>query len=641
MLEHTRPDIAPIRTRSAGIPAFDWLWANRVAIVGILMVGAQVWWMGAFLTKSFFRLDDFYYLERGLSNGLTWNYLMWSNLGQLTPLGFAISWVLVRISPMDWTLTSAVTLIMLAAAGLALLRLLRTLFGDHPGILLLMFVYLICPLSFAGLSWWSVVLELLPLEIAMFCALTSHIQYVRTGKFRHALVTAFWLLVGMASSVKGAGVPFLLLAITSGWLIEGSWVVGLGRTLRRHWGAWLMYAVILAGYVVTYLARLHAAGQETIRSSAFSGVFSYISEIITNTFVPGILGGPWTWFATANWTGNLALHGEYAVASPPADLVRVAWVVAAAIVLLSIWYRPRAWRAWVIVLGWLIVIDSIPALGRLSYLPAVLLGDETRYVMEAVGVLVVCAGLSFLPLAGQAATRRRRIGRGRPTAAIVMGLTTAVLIGSLVSYHNYVASTSNEVPRSFFATARAALAQAPPGTQIVNANVPPYVTDGAGNTLGNEVKLLGPMRSTPGVPAFVSRPAGTIDQLLMFNGFGQLVHVQVIGAGAQAPQCFRSSKAGVRRIRLGTFPAGEAVKELRVGYLSGSSGRIAVTYAGQTQILDVLRGLHSAFLPVSGRGVTVTISGMARGFCVGDVQVGQLWPSTTDPAAIPAQAIGG
>jgi hypothetical protein len=639
MLEHTRPDISPIRARPAGIPASDWLWANRVRIVGVLMVGAQVWWMGAFLSRSFFRLDDFYYLERGLSNGLTWNYLMWSNSGQLTPLGFAISWVLVRISPMDWTLTSAVTLLMLAGAGLALLRLLRTLFGDHPGILLLMFVYLICPLGFAGLSWWSVVLELLPLEIAMFCALNSHIHYVRTGKFRYAIVTALWLIVGMASSVKGVGVPFLLLAITSGWLIEGSWAAGLRRTLRRHWGAWLMYAVILSGYAVAYIAQLRASSQKTLRPGAFSGVFSYIGEIIKNTFVPGILGGPWTWFSTTNWAGDLAPHGQYAVASPPADLVRVAWVLAAAIVLLSIWNQPRAWRAWAIVLGWVIVIDTIPALGRSSSLPDSLLSHETRYVMEAVGVLVVCAGLSFLPLAGHEATRRRRIGGGRPTAAIVMGLATAVLIGSLVSYHNYLASTSNQVPRSYFATARVALAQAPRGAQIVDASVPLYVTDGAAPALGNEVKLLGPMRSTPGVPMFVSKPAGTIDQLLMFNGFGQLVHAQVIGAQAHAPLCFRAGKDGVTTVRLGTFPAGQAVSELRVGYLSGSSGRVAVTYAGQTQTLDVLKGLNSAFLPVSGRDLTVTFSGMAHGFCVGDVEVGQLWPSTT--GAIPAQVTGG
>jgi hypothetical protein len=641
MLEHTRREISAPGAAPPDTPASDWLWANRIKIVGVLMVGAQACWMAAFLSRSFFRLDDFYYLERALANGLTWKYLMWVDLGHLTPVGFAISWVLVRISPMDWTLASAMTVALLACAGLALLRLLRTLFGDHPGILLLMLAYLVSPLSFPGVSWWSVTLELLPLEIAMFCALTSHVRYVRTGNFRHAVVTAIWLFLAMASSIKGAGVPFLLLAITSGWLSEGPWAVALRSTLREHWRVWLMYAVILMGYLAVYAAQLQASGQQAVRPGAFSGVFGYVRGIITNTFVPGILGGPWNWLATPNWTGNPAFHGEYAAANPPADLVYVAWAVAVAIIVLSLWLKPQAWRAWAIVLGWLVVVDTIPALGRASVLPGALLAHETRYVMDAVGVLVLCAGLSFLPLADHQVTRLRRIARGRPTTAIVVGLATAMLIGSLVSYHNYLATTSNVLPRSYFATARAALAMAPAGTQVVNETAPLYVTDGAISALGNEEKLLGPLRSTAGVPRFVSGPAGTIDQLRMFNAWGQLVHAQVLGASATAPQCFPVSKDGVTTVSLGPLPASEAVKELRFGYLSGSSGQVAVTYAGQSLTLAVLKGLHSGFLPVHGQDPTVTFSGMGRGFCVGDVEVGQLWPRTTDPSAIPAQPIGG
>ena len=468
MLENTRREIAATEPRVTGTTASDWLWVNRIRIAGVLMVGAQVWWMATFLTRSFFRLDDFKYLETGLSSGLTWKYLTLVDLGHLTPVAFALSWVLVRISPMDWTLSCAVTLALLAGAGLALLRLLRTLFGDHPGILLLMLAYLVSPLGFPGLSWWSVSLELVPLEIAMFCALTSHVRYVRTGNFRHAVVTALWLVFAMASSIKGAGVPLLLLAITSAWLVQGSWAAGLARTLREHWRAWVMYGVILCGYVAVYAGALRASGQQPTRPGAFSGVFGYIREIIVNTFVPGMLGGPWNWLSTPNWTGNPAFHGEYAAANAPTDLLPVAWVIAAAIIALSIWQQPKAWRAWVIVAGWLVVIDTIPAIGRLSDLPAALLSRETRYVMDAVGVLVICAGLAFLPQTDQDATRPHRIARGRPTTAVVVGLATAVLIGSLVSYHNYLADTSNVLPRGYFATASAALVQAPPGAQIVN-----------------------------------------------------------------------------------------------------------------------------------------------------------------------------
>jgi hypothetical protein len=641
MLEYTPREISATETSPTGTAAYNWLWANRIRIVGVLMVGAQILWMATFLTRSFFRLDDFYYLETGLSSGLTWKYLTFVDLGHLTPVAFAISWVLVRISPMDWTLSCAVTLALLACAGLALLRLLRTLFGDHPGILLLMLGYLVSPLSFPGLSWWSVSLELVPLEIAMFCALTSHVRYVRIGTFRHAVATALWLVLAMASSIKGAGVPLLLLAITSAWLVEGSWAAGLVRTLRKHWRAWVMYGVILGGYLAVYVGALRASGQRPTRPGAFSGVFGYIREIIANTFVPGMLGGPWNWLGTPNWTGNAAFHGEYAAANPPTDLLPVAWAVAAAIIALSIWQQPKAWRAWAIVLGWLVVIDTIPGIGRLSDLPAALLSRETRYVMDAVGVLVICAGLAFLPQTGQEVTRPHRIARARPTTAVVVGLATAVLIGSLVSYHNYLADTSNVLPRDYFATASAALVQAPPGTQIVTETAPLYVTDGSSSALGSEVKLLGPLRTAPGLARFISSPKGTIDQLLMFNAWGQLVHAQVIGAGSTAPQCFPVSKDGVTRVRLEPLPAGETADELRFGYLSGRSGQVAVSYAGQSVTVGVLRGLHSAFVPVQAQGAAVTFSGMNHGFCIGDVEVGQLWPKTTDPSPIPAQPVGG
>jgi len=223
MVNGTQPDTLVGDAGTEVTSASQWLLANRIRMAGMLMIGVQIWWMGVFLTHSYFRLDDFYFIDRGLHSGLTWTYLMWVNAGNLTPVGYAISWVLDRVSPMDWTLVSTVTLAMLACAGLALLRLLRTLFGDHPGSLLLLLIYLFSPLSFPGLSRWSFTLELLPLEIAMFCAINSQVRYVRTGRFGYAVQTAAWLALGMAASIKGAGVPLLLLAITSAWLMNGTW----------------------------------------------------------------------------------------------------------------------------------------------------------------------------------------------------------------------------------------------------------------------------------------------------------------------------------------------------------------------------------------------------------------------------------
>ena len=110
-----------------------WLLAHAVLVTGLLLIGAQLLWRAGLLGRSFFRLDDYLYLERASTQGLTWSYLTWVDAGHLDVAGSAIAWVLVRISPDDWTLASAATLVLLGGTSFALLRMLRTLFGDQIG----------------------------------------------------------------------------------------------------------------------------------------------------------------------------------------------------------------------------------------------------------------------------------------------------------------------------------------------------------------------------------------------------------------------------------------------------------------------------------------------------------------------------
>ena len=83
------------------------------------------------------------------------------------------------------------------------------------------------------------------------------------------------------------------------------------------------------------------------------------------------------------------------------------------------------------------------------------------------------------------------------------------------------------------------------------------------------------------------------------------------------------------------------VTELKIDYVAGTAGHILLTYAGHTEAMNLRHGLHSAFLPVTGRASTVTISGMTpKQLCVGEVQAGVLLPSTTGHG-IPALAVTG
>ena len=399
------PQHLPVPYRGDVANVIDWpefaTWArNRgVVIFGLALIAAQLIWKSIFLSNYFFWQDDFHFLELGLGHSFSWSYLTFVGAGHLFPGVYAIAWVVARIALYNWAFASAITVIMLAAAGLAALRLLRTLFGDRPAILVLLLIYLLCPLTMLDLRWWSTAMELLPLQIAVFMALNAQVHYMRTDRFRHAIAAAAWLVFGLIFFEKALILPLVLLGITSGFLMEGPWPRAIGRCLARYWKSWLLQALILAVYAVVFAQSLHTSTVQPTVSGA-GQAFSFTWELLKNTFVPGALGGPWQWLPTED--------AQYASSAAPGMLAWLALIVAAAVIIASIALRRYAWRAWAVLAGWLVAADVTPVvLGRIEVLGAGALALQTRYVSDAVPVLVICLGLAFLPLAGQPDIRRR------------------------------------------------------------------------------------------------------------------------------------------------------------------------------------------------------------------------------------------
>ncbi len=184
---------------------------------------------------------------------------MWEDAGQLMPMGMAMAWALARISLYNWPLTCATTLALLAATSFALLRVLRTLFGNRPAILLPLTMFLFSPLQLS-ISWWSMVINILPVELAICMAVDEHVRYLRTGRMRNAVAAAGWLLAGMAACDKGAVVPLLLFGLTSAFFAAGLWAPAMVTALVRYWRAWLLYGVVLAAWAVVYVIQLSSSG---------------------------------------------------------------------------------------------------------------------------------------------------------------------------------------------------------------------------------------------------------------------------------------------------------------------------------------------------------------------------------------------
>lgn len=643
-----RDDIAPpttlrhedhddVGTAVGWLELAEWARRRRVVLLALALIVFQLCLKGLFLSHFFFTQDDYRYLDRGLDNGLTWNYLMWVDAGHLIPGPFALSWVLARIGLYDWALASAVTLVILAAACLALLRLLRNLFGDRPAILLPLTIYLFSPLTLAEFGWWAGAIESLPLQLATFMALDAHVRYLRTGRYGHVVSAAVWLAVGMLFFEKGMVLPLLLFAVTSAFFVDGNWLASARRTAARYWRAWLPYGAVLAAYVALFIFRLPTSGPGNQPGSTgpYRHVLAFMLDLVKDTFVPGALGGPWQWLS----------HQAIAYSLPPAELARLSWLLAAAIVAASIWNRQYAWRSWAILAGWIVLADMAPVIvGRTRTFGSVFALD-TRYVADAVPVLAVCLGLAFWPVAGQRDRRRKRRHASVAARQATLRATSAVLgvfvIGSFWSLQAYANATTSVAARAYIANARAALTAAPYGTVVVDGRVPNTVMlAGWFGRYGFASKVIGEMArgDPPSQLRFTTQPAGTIDNLEMFGADGRLWPVALYGSASTPLPTGKKCWAAKRGRVVVSMPSvtTKGTWTLRIGYYVPAAQRVAVEFGGQSQQVSLQAGLHNAYLPIQGSGRTVTVTPSGTGqVCIGNAAVGLPLLSRAGPA-IPA-----
>ena len=601
---------------------------HGVILAGIGLIIAQLAWKAAVLSHFFFWQDDFVYFDRALDHDLTWQYLMKVEGGHLDPGPFAVSWFMARISLYNWTLVSVVLLVVLAGACLALLRLLRTLFGNRPAILIPLVVYLLSPLTVPALVWWSSAIESLPLQLATFMAVDAHVRYLRGRRPKHFIIASAWMLAGMAFFEKGIVLPFLLFALTSAFFVEGRWVSAARAAAIRYWKAWLLYGAVLAGYASVLAVQLSAPGATPGQRGSPQDVSGFITGLFKNTFVPGAWGGPWQWFPNPTKIE--------AFATPPTVLTWLSLLGAATVVVVSIWHRRYAWRAWAILAGWLALADMLPViLGRATLSNGTFLaflGLDTHYVADAVPILAICLGLAFWPVAGQ--PDRRRMPAARTVTGQVVPVATGValgvfLFGSIWSVQAYVTGTTTQPGRAVIANARQALAAVPRGTVVVNQLASSYLMAAILlGPYGYDDQVFGKM--APGRIRWAAQPAGTIADLKVLGPDGRLWPAAAVGVASQPVPANRGCwplkgenipvpLRTVARVTNGPWT-------LRMSYASATAQQVYVYFGGRLAPLALKQGLNTAYLAVQGSGneaVVTAPGGMAK-LCVGNIEVGVL-----------------
>jgi hypothetical protein len=618
-----------------------WVKQHRVLAAGLVFIAVALIWRAQILSHLYFRQDDFENLDLAFKSSLNMHYLTFVGSGDFMMGHRLLDWLVSRTALYNWTLATTIILVLFATAALAALRVLRTLFGEHPAILIALAVYLLSPLTLPSFGWWSSAAEELPVQLAIFMAMNAHVQYIRTRRNSHLAAAVGSVAFGLFFYEKALVLPLLLFTVTAAYFAgRRTFLGGAWLALTRYRTAWLSYAALLIAYAILLAVSLRTAIAQPQMPHSLGAVTTFSWHLLKDELIPGSMGGPWRW---------LPISGHsYAIAATPVGLGWLAMIIAIAVVGVSVVRRKVAWRAWAIWIGWVAVADMVPVvIRRINDLSPVLYALETRYVADSVAVLIICLCLAFLPLVPEHRATVPGIswvwhseGDDLAWRRFASGVIVFFAIGSLLSVWSYESHVSGKSAASYLANARSALRLAPRAAVIVDAPVPADIVVGPVHpALASTV--LGDMVSKRA--RWITAPVGTIDGLRMFGPDGRLYLAGVKGgASPWGHPCFAKHHG---RIVVNFWTASPGYSNvLRIGYLwySKVQGTAVVHYGASRYVMPLEPGLHAGYLKVSSsaHGIVVTHI-VGGGLCVGAASAGFLTPDYKAPALPPARATVG
>jgi hypothetical protein len=605
-----------------------WLLRNPVRSLFLLIVAASLVVRFAVLKDGFFLTDDYMLTTRAVENPFGWDYLTRVHTGHFEPVGFAVMWLLAHFATLDWAVAVLVMMLAQLVLSVQVWRLLVELFGRRKLTLVPFGLFAFSTLTLPAFSWLSAAIIWVPLMISIAGVLLQHTRYLRTLQTRHAAAATGWLLLGMASFEK--------VLVLLPFLVAFSFVLVpqlrmaprvLLSFLRQTWPIWLAYSVATVGYLALYVSR---ASQADVASGFRApgvgtlGDFAYLT--IMQTFVPGALGGPWDWTPVSEAT---------AIVSSPRAFDWTMWLVAAALVGVTLALRRRAARMWT-ALG-VYLAFSIVALG-ISRVPLIgaVAGLETRYVADAVLPLTVAVGFFLMPLRGESDVwypTTLGIPRQHFRRAVTGGVTALVAVGLGLSLHSmsgYAAVHASNPNRDFVETARRSLAALPADGEVYDTGMPRNVIGPLFLEYNLVSRFLAPLADAERRSQLYSLTQYTNPYLL--DTQGNLVKMKVDGIGSPPPLqgfCGWSSSGGEVRAPLtaDVFPWTWAV---RIGYLADGPTTGTVHLGKGSHPVTLTEGLGEVYITITGGDREIRISDLDPGVkvCIGDVVVGNPVPAS-------------
>lgn len=603
-----------------------------VLLVAVLLILAQLGLRGWVAGRGYFYWDDLILVGRADRYPL-WSadLLLYDHDGHFMPLAFATAWVVTRIAPLQWAGPVVTMVLLQLAASVAVLRMLLVLLPRRAGalrwaVLIPLIGYLFSPLTLPAFAWWAASLNALPLQFALAWVIADAVLLVRTGRGRYAISGLLVLIVGLLFFEKAVVVPFVAFAVAVlERYIVGARTVGAAHTDEAEptgdhagpsaWAAvrdvtragaalWAGSALILAGWAAAYLTVADHIAVDT----SLAGARRLLHSAISLGIVPTLLGGPWVW---ARWLPSTPW------ATPPGWTVVLAWLILAAVVLVTLRLRRRVLPVWVLVAGYVLVVQLPIVLIRGGPNTAAELMQSLRYLADV--AVVLAAAIALLLAARPRRPRSESRVAGSRFAAI--GLTAAFVVSSVCTTASFARSWEISPTRTYLTNARAALADRH-GAPLLEQEVPWGVLTPMTYPQNLIAQVLGPIAG-PG--AFgVATP-----QLRMLTDDGTLVDASVwwnrrILAGPEPGCGYRVDGAEPVALWL-DGPMLDHGWTAQINYFANRDGRITVALEhGDVVVAPVQAGVHTVFVHLVGGGEIVRIGSRTPGLdvCIGVGPVG-------------------
>ncbi|MFC4019333.1 hypothetical protein ACFOW4_15490 [Micromonospora sp. GCM10011542] len=603
-------------------PVGRWLRADRVRAVAIALIVVSVAWRAGLATRGWFSQDEFVIAAQALDTRPDADFLLGIFNNHLMPGGLLVAWLMVRAAGFitwPWVLLLAFGQ---AAVGIAFYRLLRDLLRPGWGLLVPLCLFLFSPLTLEVSSLWLVGLLVLPMQLALVLAVGAQVRYVRTRRLRHLVAVAVWVVFGLLFDTKSLLVVPLLFLLTVFLFTRGGLWRSVGTAVRQYWPAWLVLTVLSAGYLAVYLPR--PAGEVTAGTSV-GQILTFFGDLVGDTLVPGLLGGPWRW----------TYAGDGPPLVDPYDIAKwLSWAVLATLVVVTVRRRPSAGRAWLLLASYLGLVGVLFAATRLGGALSPLIGLVPRYVADVVLVAAICVGAALLGTkdtdeddvaAWPVPTVLREPGAFAVGLVAMIALLATISVGTLWSTARFGENWSTKHGREYLATTQAELAVAPPGTVFLDTVVPDRVVAGYFWPDNLQSHFFRPAERRPVFVAEAEQPS-------TFDVNGRIRPAVVEGRKilpGPAGDCGHLAQGG----RPTRVPLDGYLEEwpyvVHFGYLSSGDSTALVRLGNATREITVKRGLNQLYFPLEGAGdaVEVTIRTPGVGLCTKLITVGRVVPA--------------